>query len=179
VGEGAHPLPVSCVRQHFHKGADAWFHHTQPGALQSCAMAVEDGAVLAKLFSHLLSEDQIESFLWAYQDLRTERVSRMLHSETKNIFSMTLPPGDIQQMRDQSMRDKQRAGKNVLEGEGGDIAEQWEEIKLTFGYDAEDEADNWWVKWGLLRERARGLVSPTINWNNFIQSVEVDTVVVS
>jgi salicylate hydroxylase len=24
-----------------------------------------------------------------------------------------------------------------------------------FGYDAEDEADNWWVQWGLLQERAK------------------------
>jgi hypothetical protein len=44
---------------------------------------------------------------------------------------MILPPSNIQQMRDQDTRDKQRAGKNVVEGEGGDIAEQWEEIKVT------------------------------------------------
>jgi hypothetical protein len=32
-------------------------------------------------------------------------------------------------MRDQNMGDKHRAGKNVLQGEGGDIAE-WEEFKV-------------------------------------------------
>jgi salicylate hydroxylase len=143
-------------------------------------MAVEDSAVLAKLFSHLLSEDQIESFLWAFQELRYDRVCQMLHSETRNIASMTLPPGDIQRVRDQCMRDKHRSGGNVLEGEGGNISEQWEEIKATFGYDAEDEADNWWVNWGLLREQSRGLVTtPTINWEMFIQSVEINSVVVA
>jgi salicylate hydroxylase len=142
-------------------------------------MAIEDGAVLAKLFSHLLSDDQVPSFLRAFNDLRYERVSKMMQSEMRNIFSMTLPPGETQQRRDQDMRDKQAAGKNVLESEGGDIAQQWEEIKVMFGYDAEDEADNWWVKWGLLRERARGLVTPTINWAKYIQSVEIDRSIVT
>jgi salicylate hydroxylase len=142
-------------------------------------MAIEDGAVLAKLFSHLLSEDQIPSFLRAFQDLRHERVDRMFGIEMRNIYTMCLPPGEIQEMRDQSLREKHREGKNVLQGEGGDIAEQWEENKVMFGYDAEDEADDWWVKWGLLRERARGYAMPVIEWETSIQSVKVDLVVVA
>jgi len=54
------------------------------------------------------------------------------------------------------MRAKFKAGKNVMEGEDGEEdSPQWEEIRTTFGYDCEDEADNWWVQWGLLRERAK------------------------
>ena len=33
---------------------------------------------------------------------------------------------------------------------------QWREVAETFAYDCEDEADDWWVQWGVLRERARG-----------------------
>ena len=139
-------------------------------------MAIEDGAVLAKLFSHLLTEDQIPSFLNAFQDLRSPRVSRMFTTELRNIATMCLPPSPTQHLRDQSMRDKYKEGRNVLEGEGGDIAEQWEEIKSVFGYDAQDVADDWWVKWGMLRERARGKAMPVIDWERSIKSVHVDLV---
>lgn len=120
-------------------------------------MAVEDGAVLAKLFSHLRSADQIESFLWAFQDLRQPRINLVYGREVGIIQYMTMPPCEFQAGRDQEMRAKRDAGINVLDALG-DMEEtpQWQEIKEIFGYDAEDEADNWWVEWGLLRERAKG-----------------------
>jgi hypothetical protein len=56
VGDAAHPLQVSSVVQIFElEGLKMLF---QPVRLQTCAMAIKDGAFLAKLFSHLLSEDQ-------------------------------------------------------------------------------------------------------------------------
>ena len=70
---------------------------------------------------------------------------------------MCLPPGDYQHMRDSVMRAKRDAGKDVLDsGEKGVVGSaEWAEIVDVFGYDAEDDAENWWVVWGLLRERAR------------------------
>lgn len=121
-------------------------------------MAVEDGAVLAKLFSHLRTEDQISNFLYAFQDLRQPRCSAVLKKEFGDIQFMTLPPGEIQQYRDRIMREKRDAGLNVLDASGdSEETPEWSEIKEVFGYDAEDEADNWWMEWGLLRERAQGL----------------------
>jgi len=136
-------------------------------------MAFEDGAVLAKIFSHLLREDQISSFLYAFQDIRQERVARMLRNEMTNIIFMVLPNSEIQEQRDNGMRALHKQGRNVLET--GVSTEQWEEIKLVFAYECEDEADNWsvsispglvdgelkllfirWVNWGLLREHASG-----------------------
>lgn len=40
--------------------------------------------------------------------------------------------------------------------DNGDERPEWMEIRDVFGYDAEDAADNWWIEWGLLRERAKG-----------------------
>lgn len=55
------------------------------------------------------------------------------------------------------MRMKRDSGLNVLQAsEDAEESPEWVEIKEVFGYDAEDEADNWWVKWGLLRERSIG-----------------------
>ncbi len=69
---------------------------------------------------------------------------------------MTAEPGEFQSARDDMMRAKQQAGVGILDATG-DLEEtpEWVEIKEVFGYDAEDDADNWWVEWGLLRERAR------------------------
>jgi salicylate hydroxylase len=104
-------------------------------------MAVEDAAVLAKIFSHLRREDQISSFLYAFQDVRQERVAMMLRSETYNNIIMTLPQGEQQQLRDEGMRRLAAQGVNVMEI--GEISEPWEDVKITFSYDCEDEADDW------------------------------------
>lgn len=127
-------------------------------------MTVEDGAVLAKLFSHLRTEDQIGSFLWAFQDLRQPRCNFVIAGELGQIHFMMMPPSEMAQARDDSMRMRRDAGVNVLSQEGdAEETPEWTEIKEVFGYDAEDEADNWWVQWGLLRERARGVETAAVN----------------
>jgi salicylate hydroxylase len=71
---------------------------------------------------------------------------------------MTMPPGEYQEMRDSSMRAKRDAGVGILQAfDEQEESPEWVEIKEIFGYDAEDEANNWWVEWGLLRERSKGM----------------------
>ncbi|KAM5544779.1 hypothetical protein V8D89_001677 [Ganoderma adspersum] len=135
IGEAAHPFP--------------------PGTIQATAMAVEDGAVLAKLFSHLTESRQIESFLYAYQELRQARTRGVRASEFGNAFFMAMADCDASRQRDAGMRALGQQGVNVLEA-GGEASGLWDEIREIFGYDCEDEADDWWVQWGLLRERALG-----------------------
>lgn len=133
IGEAAHPLPA--------------------GSLQGGAMAVEDAAVFARLFSHLRDKDQISTFLHAFQDLREDRCASVVHTEQCNLYFQMMPAGPQQEQRDQEMRAKTAQGESVFGG--GEASEQWEQLKELWGYDAEDEADDWWVKWGLLRERAK------------------------
>lgn len=121
-------------------------------------MALEDGAVLAKLFSHIRTSDQIPTLLYAYQDLRQPHVRRVQQKDLSDLYFQCTPPGEVQQGRDDFMRAQRDAGRSPLAPAGADEEElpEWTEIKDVFGYDAEDDADNWWVEWGLLRERARG-----------------------
>lgn len=135
IGQAAHPFP--------------------PGTIQGCAMSVEDGAVLAKLFSHLSHIDQIGPFLNAFQDLRYRRANENRQGEMLNITILTLQDGEMQTARDNGMRAKTAAGQGVFEGGEAEITTRWREIETVFGYDCEDAADDWWVEWGLLRERAR------------------------
>jgi salicylate hydroxylase len=73
------------------------------------------------------------------------------------MWFLTMPTSDAQEGRDQALRAKRDAGIGVLEGPTDSDENPWEEHKDVFGYDAEDTADSWWVEWGALRERARGV----------------------
>ncbi|KAK7013521.1 hypothetical protein R3P38DRAFT_3576044 [Favolaschia claudopus] len=132
VGGAAHPIPT--------------------GSTQQYAMGLEDGAVLAKLFSHLATDSQITDFLYAFQELRQPRAQTVLTSETGVIHYMGMPNGPEQEARDQAMQAKHKAGGYLFSGD--DESAEWAEIKTVFGYDAENEADNWWVTWGRLKARS-------------------------
>ncbi|KAF7789770.1 hypothetical protein EIP86_000716 [Pleurotus ostreatoroseus] len=129
IGEAAHPFP--------------------PGALQSAGMTMEDAAVLGKLFSHLKSEDQIGNILWGFQDIRQERCKMALDREYHRARLFTLKKGPEQEKRDQTIR--------VLNRDvGSDLGlYSQEEPRILFSYDCEDQGEEWWQSWGLLRERAQ------------------------
>jgi salicylate hydroxylase len=119
-------------------------------------MSLEDASVLAKLFSHLRDEEQIPSFLYAFQNLREERCQKNRALDIGNILFMMESEGEGTIRRDAMMRAKHDEGRNVLSGDDEDAnVAQWDHNRELFGYDAEDEADNWWVQWGLLQERAK------------------------
>ncbi|KAI9511080.1 FAD/NAD-P-binding domain-containing protein [Russula earlei] len=126
VGSAAHPFP--------------------PGIIYGPSMSLEDASVLAKLFSHLRDEEQIPSFLYAFQNLREGRCMKNRLLDVSNIQFMMEPEGEGTARRDMMMRAKHDQDSNVA---------QWDHNRELFGYDAEDEADNWWVQWGLLQERAK------------------------
>ncbi|KAI9460294.1 hypothetical protein HD554DRAFT_2294757 [Boletus coccyginus] len=133
IGEAAHPLPV--------------------GSIQGGALAVEDSAVLAKLFSHLRTEDQIPTFLHALQELREGRCASVVNCEQGNLLFQMMPHGPLQEQRDNMLRKQVAEGRPLLSS--SELLDQWEQVKELFGYDPEDQADDWWVKWGILRERAK------------------------
>jgi len=112
--------------------------------------------VLAKLFSHLRDEEQIPSFLYAFQSLRENRCQKNRTLDISNILFMMESEGEGTVRRDAMMRAKHDEGRNVLSGDDEDSnVALWDHNRELFGYDAEDEADNWWVQWGLLQERAK------------------------
>ncbi|KAF8231226.1 hypothetical protein L208DRAFT_1399211 [Tricholoma matsutake] len=69
-----------------------------------------------------------------------------------DIYHITLPAGEAQDFRDQSLRATCDAGLGAFNA-AGDLEPnlQQEEFKEIYGYDAEDEADNWCNEWGLLK----------------------------
>ncbi|KAG1834953.1 hypothetical protein DFJ58DRAFT_868460 [Suillus subalutaceus] len=144
----------ACVQVKMVPPIEDWVddHGRMAGSLQGGAMAVEDAAVLAKLFSHLRNQDQILTFLHAFQDLREDRCASVMHTEQCNLYFQMMPAGPQQEQYNQEMRARTAQGESVFGI--SEASEQWEQLKELWEY-AEDEADDWWVKWGLLRERAK------------------------
>jgi len=130
-------------------------HPYPPGAIQTGGVSLEDAGLLGKLFSHLSSADQIPSFLYAFQDLREKRCRDIQQQELNIVQLITLPDGPHQQGRDAKMKTNYAKGLSVFHGDEGELAEQWEVNRITFTYDPEDDADNWWIQWGALRERSK------------------------
>ncbi|EKM50080.1 uncharacterized protein PHACADRAFT_264601 [Phanerochaete carnosa HHB-10118-sp] len=122
LGESAHP----------------WF----PGGTHGPAMALEDAAVFAALFSRLSREDQISAFVSAYQEIREARVVEVRRMDVSNAAFMRIPPGPDRDKRNENLRHAR--------GEWDDVAcqREYEGVAALFGYEALDAADEWWVNWG-------------------------------
>jgi salicylate hydroxylase len=153
-------------------------HPPVPASVQAPAMALEDAAVLAKLFSHLRRRDQIPSLLGALATLRAERTRQVLSGDAATIMFSSLPYGadGVAEARDASMRAMTKAGRQAVGDDDAnpDSNEQWAHIITTWAYgvsatcartwtsdadnvgaDAEDDADDWWASWGVIGERAQ------------------------
>lgn len=78
--------------------------------------------------------------------------------EVSNAYLLTIKDGDFQRIRDAGMKANTAAGFNIFGGTDFS-SEIWDENRVTFDFDAEECADNWWVEWGLLRERSRALLT--------------------
>jgi salicylate hydroxylase len=98
-------------------------------------MVLEDAVVLGTLFSHLKSEDQIPRFLYAYEEIRQGRTSKVRARDASNAVFMTMPPGPEQEARDAMFR--QSRG----EWDEGSLKTEFEGLFELFGYDAYDAAE--------------------------------------
>jgi hypothetical protein len=56
--------------------------------------------------------------------------------------------------RDKEMRKGLLLQKNT-EPDEGRLREQWDQFGVMFAYCAEEEAEDWWHRWGMLTESSR------------------------
>lgn len=75
-------------------------------------------------------------------------------SEQQKINFASFPTGPMQQSRDDSLRTQLREGAaDWMNADEAYLRKSWDEFFEIFGYDADDDADTWWVEWGVLMER--------------------------
>lgn len=117
-------------------------------------MGLEDASAFAKLFSHLRNEDQIPSFLSAFQEIRQARCLEIINMDSRNLREMTRADSEVTRARDLAMQALYRAGVPLYELKSQDGTHKlWADNWETYLYNAEDMADEWWVSWGIVRLR--------------------------
>ncbi len=97
--------------------------------MQVTSMGMGDAAVLGHLFLHFHHRDQIMPFLRAYQEIRSERVKKVLASDEKDLSSIMLLNGPEQEMRDKAMKERYEAVGSLLsspDDEPSDLGGTWE-----------------------------------------------------
>ncbi|EJC99653.1 FAD/NAD-binding domain-containing protein [Fomitiporia mediterranea MF3/22] len=129
-------------------------HNLNPGSSHSAALAVEDAVVLGKLLSKARAKSETKRFLSAFQEIRQKRCEAVRSSEQQKVAFAAMPPGPLRDARDQEMQFQMRGGHmDWADSEESYLRKSWEEFRDVFGYDAFDDADTWWVEWGVLFER--------------------------
>ena len=106
------------------------------------------------------------SLLYAYHDLRAPRAAWLHELELKHRRVKNLA-GDQRMARDAALRaafvkarpsqtrEEAREALNSHEDDDGEaLARHFAKLMDGWGYDAREEAEEWWVRWGLLKERA-------------------------
>ncbi|KAJ7740576.1 hypothetical protein B0H16DRAFT_1464808 [Mycena metata] len=132
LGEAAHPFPVI--------------------SLHTYSIAIEDGAFIGKIFSHTRDPARIPEFLNAFEENRKPRCLHIDKSEMQHVDIMALPFGPMQAGRDAAMRANEAAGRNVMDVGEVHLQAMWDDMRMVFGYDPADDADDWWMSWGRLRD---------------------------
>jgi salicylate hydroxylase len=72
-----------------------------PYLAQGANMALEDGATLGCLLGKIESKSQIPKVVRIYEELRTERVTKVREETFRHQEEFHLPDGQLQQSRDQ------------------------------------------------------------------------------
>ncbi|VDB92323.1 unnamed protein product [Peniophora sp. CBMAI 1063] len=163
IGQGAHPFVL--------------------GSLQGPAMGVEDAAAFAELFSHLRGEDQIPTFLSAFQEIRRTRCQEICDVDSRNLQEMTRPNSEITRARDLAMQTLYQAGTPLYELRTLDDAQKrWADTWGTYSYNAEDVANEWWHSWGrpqLLLTNPQSIKFDTLDISAFIHDTSPLTILMT
>jgi salicylate hydroxylase len=132
----------------------------QPCSTQNCSVSVETAAVLSALLSYVREFDHIPVLVRAYETICRERTEFLHRVEMGRVAVLMYPPGPERTARDEQMRKLLEKGH----GKWGDDAYMglWGQICECWAYNAFDAADDWWIQWGVLRERSLPLESSNI-----------------
>jgi len=85
------------------------------------------------------------------------------------------PPGPEREFRDLEMQKLLHARQHKWDDDA--YLGIWGQLCQVWAYDAFDAADDWWVQWGMLRERAISLQDSDnqVPWNRLEISVNART----
>lgn len=116
-------------------------HAMLPYMSQGAAMAVEDGAALAVVLSHITSPKQLKFALKVFQNERVKRTSMMQEASMVNSMIWHFKDGPLQEARDAAMSPEVE-GRHFLSSPNqwsDPVTQSW-----TYGYHAEHVIEEAW-----------------------------------
>ncbi|KAH9066722.1 hypothetical protein EDB87DRAFT_1828071 [Lactarius vividus] len=131
-----------------------------PCSSQCGSLSVESAAVFSTLFSYVRGFDHIPLLVRAYETIRRDRADFLHRVELTHVSQSMFPPGPEQMARDQEMQKLLHAGQAKWDDDA--YLGLWGQVCETWAYNAFDAADDWWVQWGILRERSLGIHDPDV-----------------
>lgn len=108
------------------------------------AMAVEDGAALGEILSHVTSHEELPSAIKLFEKIRMERSYQMQEASLLNGKLWHFPDGPLQRARDEGMRPEVER-KHFIESPNqwsDPVTQHW-----SYGHDAEEAAREAWMKY--------------------------------
>ncbi|KAH9975995.1 hypothetical protein BGW80DRAFT_1295721 [Lactifluus volemus] len=123
-----------------------------PISTQSCSVCVESATVLSTLLSYVCGIDHIPVLVQAYETVSRERTEFLHRLELAHVARMMYPPGPERTARNQDFKALLNMGQ--LKWSDDAYLGLWGQMCKIWAYNAFDEADDWWVQWGMLRERS-------------------------
>ncbi|KAI0305849.1 hypothetical protein B0F90DRAFT_1623939 [Multifurca ochricompacta] len=131
-----------------------------PCSTHSCSVSVESAAVFSTLLSYVRNLDHIPLLVRAYETIRRDRTEFLHQVEVQSVLQTMFPPGPERTARNKEMERLLRARQGKWDDDA--YLGLWGQLCEIWAYNAFDAADDWWVQWGVLRERALSLQNPNI-----------------
>jgi salicylate hydroxylase len=122
----------------------------QPTTYHGTSNPIESAVMLATLFSYISSPSEISRLLNAYITLRRTRAEDLSKREIVNAVGPTLPPGPEREARNAGIRPFLE--RDRLHWTEEMMQKQWDDLGVLWAYNAIDEADEWWTRWGKLHQ---------------------------
>jgi salicylate hydroxylase len=96
----------------------------------------------------------------AYETIRRDRCEFLHQAEVMHAMRTMFPPGPERTARDEEMQGLLKAGQAKWDDDS--FLGLWGHLINIWAYNAFDAADDWWVQWGILRERSFDRPDPNI-----------------
>lgn len=122
--------------------------------MQATSLSVESAAVFSTLLSYVRGFDHIPLLVRAYETIRRDRSEFLHQAELMHVTRTMFPPGPERTARDEEMQGLLKSGQVVWDDDA--FLGLWGHLISIWAYNAFDAADDWWVQWGILRERSLG-----------------------
>lgn len=113
------------------------------------------------MLSYVRGFDHIPVLVGAYETIRRDRSEFLYRVEMTGVKQHMFPHGPERTARDEEMQKLFHAGQTKWDDDA--YLGLWGQLCEIWAYNAFDAADDWWVQWGVLRERSLGRLDPNLD----------------